>query len=276
MINTSFIRNTIIGLVKFTSKHAPEILAGVGIGGFVTTTVLAVKATPEAINRIEEKKEELQVEELTTIQTVKAVWEPYFPAVLTGVSSTLCVIGSVSTSLRRNAALATAYEMSRTFMEDYRAEVINTVGAKKEEKIMHEVHQKRIDDKPPTDEFYSRRPNGKQAFLFAPTGTYFWSSLKDIDDNIEDVNAQVKNSTEGYIGVVDAAACFGVLDNMPQIEKDLLIDNWTYFGYSSFHQGKFVEFSCDRALIDRKRGQIVGVVDANLKPMDDYWTYEPK
>ena len=40
------------------SKHSPEILTGIGITGMITTVVLAVKATPKAINLIEEKKKD--------------------------------------------------------------------------------------------------------------------------------------------------------------------------------------------------------------------------
>ena len=36
--------------IKITmSKRSPEILTGLGIAGMITTTVLAVKATPKAI-----------------------------------------------------------------------------------------------------------------------------------------------------------------------------------------------------------------------------------
>ena len=41
------------------SKHSPEILTGLGIAGMITTTILAVKATPKALELIEDKKEEL-------------------------------------------------------------------------------------------------------------------------------------------------------------------------------------------------------------------------
>ena len=36
------------GAQTFLSKHSPEILVGLGITGMVTTTMLAVKATPKA------------------------------------------------------------------------------------------------------------------------------------------------------------------------------------------------------------------------------------
>ena len=37
-------------------KHSPEILTGIGIAGMITTTVMAVKATPKALILLEEKK----------------------------------------------------------------------------------------------------------------------------------------------------------------------------------------------------------------------------
>ena len=49
------------------SKRSPEILTGLGIAGMVTTTVLAVRATPKALKLIEdaqyEKRESLTVSE---------------------------------------------------------------------------------------------------------------------------------------------------------------------------------------------------------------------
>ena len=44
------------------SKHAPGILTGIGIGGLLATTVLAVKATPKALQLIEEEKKRQEEE----------------------------------------------------------------------------------------------------------------------------------------------------------------------------------------------------------------------
>lgn len=38
-------------------KHSPEILLGIGIASGITTTVLAVKATPKALELIEKEKD---------------------------------------------------------------------------------------------------------------------------------------------------------------------------------------------------------------------------
>ena len=42
--------------VKFTSLHTPEILTAVGITGMFTSTVLAVKSTPKALDEIKQKE----------------------------------------------------------------------------------------------------------------------------------------------------------------------------------------------------------------------------
>ena len=39
------------------AKHSPEILTGIGIAGMITTTVMAVKATPKALDILAELKE---------------------------------------------------------------------------------------------------------------------------------------------------------------------------------------------------------------------------
>ena len=87
---------------KGLSEHSPEILMGIGIAGMITTTVLAVKATPKALERIEEKKEEEQKDELTVLETVKATWKVYVPAVVTGMAAVSCLIGANSAHTKRS------------------------------------------------------------------------------------------------------------------------------------------------------------------------------
>ena len=55
------------------SKHSPEILTAIGIVGMITTSVMAVKATPKAIELLHEKESE--VGKLTPIETVKTAWK---------------------------------------------------------------------------------------------------------------------------------------------------------------------------------------------------------
>lgn len=43
-------------IAKQVSKYGPEIAVGVGIAGMITTTILAVKATPKSLRLIEAEK----------------------------------------------------------------------------------------------------------------------------------------------------------------------------------------------------------------------------
>ena len=61
----------------WTQKHSPEILIGIGVTGMITTTLLAVKATPRALDLIALEKEELKVDKLTTVETIRATWKLY-------------------------------------------------------------------------------------------------------------------------------------------------------------------------------------------------------
>ena len=105
-------------------KHSPEILTGIGIAGMITTTVMAVRATPKALILIEERKEEIGVNQLEAVDLIKTTWMCYVPAALTGTLSIACLIGASSVNVRRNAALATAYTLSESALKDYQEKVI--------------------------------------------------------------------------------------------------------------------------------------------------------
>lgn len=129
------------------AKHSPEILTGIGIAGMVTTTVLAVRATPKALMLLEEATDEKQ-EDLTVVETVKVAWKPYIPAAATGAVSIACLVGASTVNARRNAVLATAYKLSETALTEYREKVTEVVGEKKEKEIRKEIAKDRLEKQP--------------------------------------------------------------------------------------------------------------------------------
>lgn len=275
-MNLSFIKDAAKRLGRITVKHAPEILAGLGIAGGITSTVLAVKATPEAMELIEEKKKELGTDELTVVQTVKCAWKPYIPAVVTGLGSVGCVLESVSTSLRRNAALTTMYEISRTYIDNMKSATREVVGQKKEQEIIRETNRKMVNSTPELDPVENPRPSGKQEFMFSTSQTRFWSTISKVKEDLADLMAQQQNSSEQYLGVVDALAYLGAFEDKSRYERDMIIDTWEGSGWSAFHQQQFVKFTLGKAILDEKTGRYVGVIDADIWPMDDYWSFNPK
>ena len=122
-MDKSNITNIIKGIKASISRHSPEILTGIGIAGMVTTTILAVQATPKAIKLIEAEKRAKHVDALSPVDTVKTVWKCYIPAAMTGVSSIACLIGSNAINAKRNAALTTVYTLSEMARNEYKEKV---------------------------------------------------------------------------------------------------------------------------------------------------------
>lgn len=160
----------------FLSKHTPEILTGIGIAGMITTTILAVKATPKAIKKIEEVSEE-KGETPTVVETAKACWKYYIPAATSCALSTACLIGANSVNARRTAALATAYTLSETALSEYREKVVETIGEKKEKAVREEVAKERMTKDPVTTKEIIVTGDGNTLCYDYHFGRYFKSNI---------------------------------------------------------------------------------------------------
>lgn len=173
------------------SKHSPEILTGIGIAGMVSTTILAVKATPKALKRIEAEKQELQTDKLTPVETVKAAWKFYIPAAVTGTASIACLIGASSVNARRNAALATAYKLSETALTEYRDKVVETIGEKKERTVREKIDKDHLDQNPVNMNKVIVTGKGQTLCYDHISGRYFYSDIDLIKRAINELNRQI-------------------------------------------------------------------------------------
>ena len=194
---------------RFVSKRSPEILTGIGIAGMVTTTVLAVKATPKALELIEEEKRTqnhalldeaekagsdaaAQVSRLKPIETVKVAWKPYIPAMLTGMASIACLIGAQSVSDRRHAALYSAYKLSETALTEYKDKVVETIGEKKEKQIKQKIAEDKVDkaieDIKENKTKVVVSEDGDTWFIDAYSQIPFKSTVNKIDKAINELN----------------------------------------------------------------------------------------
>ena len=191
------------------SKHSPEILTGIGIASMLTTVVLAVKATPKALEKIDKAKEE-KGEELSKVEVVKAAWKPYVPAAVTGVVGVGCLIGSNSINAKRNAALATAYQITTTAFNDYKEKVVETIGEKKEKTVRDKVAQKQVDDKPPvTTTVYNTGKGG--TLVYDPQfGQYFRCNIDSIDKAVNKLNNDMVSGYTEYVSLNDFYDAIGV------------------------------------------------------------------
>lgn len=181
-------------------KHSPTILTGIGIAGMITTTILAVQSTPKALRLLEEKKADIsETEKLPPIEVVKAAWKVYVPAVLTGILSTVCLIGANSVNQRRGAALAAAYSLSESALKEYREKVVETIGKKKEQAIRDDIAKDRVTANPVREVVVTDR--GSTLCYDSISGRYFKSDIETLRRTVNDLNRRMRD--EMFISLND-------------------------------------------------------------------------
>ena len=182
-------------------RHAPEILTGIGVAGMVTSTVLAVKATPKACLLINDRKDELEVEKLPVTELIKTTWKCYIPAVVTCGASIACLVGASSVNFKRNAALATAYKLSEAALSEYKDAVIETIGEKKEQSVRDKVAEERLKKNPVSKSEVIVTGNGT-TLCYDPVGnSYFKSNIQQIESAKNKLNARMLS--ENYVSLND-------------------------------------------------------------------------
>ena len=204
------------GVKIATVKHSPEILMGIGITGMVTTTVMAVRATPKALMLIEVEKRRLnrelleeakksgceecnQITRLEPVDIIKVTWKCYIPAGITCMVSIACLIGASSVNARRNAALATAYTLSESTLRDYQKKVIETIGEKKEQTVRDAVAKEHIERDPVENKEVIFSGRGNTLCYDSISGRYFRSDMDAIKKAENELDARLRN--EMYISL---------------------------------------------------------------------------
>lgn len=197
------------GIQKIASQHSPEILTSIGIVGMVTTTILAVKATPKALRLIDEEKSkvfnQLRSEEipgnntdykeltLKPIEMVKVTWKCYAPVAVTGVFSIACLIGAQSVNARRTAALATAYKLSETALAEFKDAAVDVIGEDKVKEVKQKIAENKV-EKVTSDENRAKvivTGDGDTLFIDPFSNTQFQSSKNKIDAAVNELNRRM-------------------------------------------------------------------------------------
>lgn len=230
-------------------KRSPEILMGLGIGGMITTTVLAVKATPKALTLIEEEKkrqndalsEEVYekgnekltlIKRLKPIEVVKAAWKPYIPAIALGTASVACLIGSNSVHARRHAALYSAYKITETAYTEYKDKVEAIVPEKKVKEIKQKLAEDKVEKlhsvkKDSTDNSTKSKvivsEDGDTRFVDPFTNEEFNSTTAKIDAAINRVNKNLM--TEMFVSLSDLYDEIGLPHTLNSDEIGWCIDD---------------------------------------------------
>lgn len=151
-------------------KHSPEILVTVGVIGIVASTVMACKSTTKVNDVVDEAKETIDKihdavenhkhtsdgEEYTqeiadkdlSIVYIQTGWKfvkLYGPAVVLGIASVGCIVGSNRILNKRNAALAAAFTAVDNSFKEYRGRVIDRFGKELDRELRFGIKAKDVE-----------------------------------------------------------------------------------------------------------------------------------
>lgn len=253
-----------IAVQNGAKKNTPQILMAFGIGGMITTTILAVKATPKAIKLLENAEEEKRQNDdsdcdavkLTPLEIAKATWKVYIPAVSIGTVSVICLIGSSSVSAKRTAALATAYKISETALSEYKDAIVETVGEKKAKAVKDKVAEKKIEKNPLKETNIIITDKGYSLCFDTLSGRYFKSDMNTIKKAENEINLRLRE--DNYVSL---NTLYDILDiSHTKLSEEL--------GWSINTNGS-VELEVSAQIADD--GQPCLVIDFSPMPIYDYW-----
>ena len=127
---------------RYLKRSSPTILTCLGAIGVVATSVLAVKATPKAMDIIrahEGTDHEGNYYGPTKLEVVRLTWKCYIPAALVGLSTIACIFGANVLNKRNQASLASACALLSESYRQYRKAAKTVYGEDADKKIKIEA-----------------------------------------------------------------------------------------------------------------------------------------
>lgn len=182
---------------KAIRDNSPVILTAVGVSGTITTAYLAGRATWKAFERLEVYPPgqivngEFHKDSLTNREKLELVWDLYIPPVTSGILTVGAIIGSNHISSKRAAAAYSVLAVTERTLSEYREQVIEQVGAKKEQAIRDEIAQRKVAENPPGQLIVTGAGTVLCCELY--TGRYFHSDMEKLRKAQNDINMKLVN-----------------------------------------------------------------------------------
>jgi Family of unknown function (DUF6353) len=139
----------------FLKRNAPAILTGAGVAGFIATTALVARSTAKAIDEFPKISKDVsaakglgtkdeRTQELTRVYVTSSLTllKIYYPALLTGSASIICVLAGHNMMAKRQASLVAAYTALDAGFKAYRSRVAEKFGEEEELKLYRSVRTK--------------------------------------------------------------------------------------------------------------------------------------
>lgn len=176
-MSSVYLHNKLCKTQTILKRNAPTILSCLGALGVVGTAISAVKATPKAIEVLNQ-----QDEELTTFEKIIVLTPVYFPTILMGTATIGCILGANVINKKNQAMLVSAYSYLDSSFKEYKDKVKDIFGEEGETRVREEIAKDKYIDQ--------NIPESKDTKLFFDefSGRYFESTLYDLQNAVYNIN----------------------------------------------------------------------------------------
>ena len=194
-------------LQKIIEKHSSAILTGISIIGLGVTTGLTIKSTIKAVKIVEEEKQrQITYEKIypdnhgykypvvpnfDKKDIIKMTWKSYIPVIVSGLSTSICILGIHCLNRRMQASLISAYALLDNTYKEYKQKMHELYpDDPKVINFEHEVIKSKFKKDMILDE-------DKQLFFDYQTMQYFESTMEDVMDAERHMNECL--AEDGYV-----------------------------------------------------------------------------
>jgi len=248
----------------YLKRSAPTILTIACSAGTIASVVMAIKATPKALTRIEEAEDE-KGQPLTKFEIVNVAGPAYIPTALMGTSTIVCMFGLNVFNKKQQASLIGGYGLLRQSYQKYKDSSKEVYGDDAESRILKHVAQKTYISSDGNSLYDPDSDDAGDSVLFYDeySSRYFTSTLAAVLNAQYHVNRNL--SLRSSVSINEFYEFLG-LD---------AVDSGEDFGWCMFDLAEdgimWLDFNNSLTMIE-ERGLECYVISALISP--DYITYE--
>lgn len=220
-------------------RNAPTILSGLAVIGTIATAVLAVKATPKALELVGDLRchkftddEDLDI---SKVEIVEATWKCYAPAIAVGIGTIVCILGANGLSRKQQASLVSAYTLLDQGYREYQKKAKELLGDEKVSEIRREVVK---------DHYNGERPKGDNLLFYDFfSGQYFNATMEEVIDAEYQINRKL--ATQDYVTV-------GAWYELLGLDNDIFGDalGWSIGAGENFYNYQWLDFEHELTTMD--------------------------
>lgn len=227
------------GIIPSLKRASPTILSCIAAIGTVATAVLAVKATPKAIEYIQMNtgyNHDGVMEVPSKEEIVKATWKNYIPAVAVGLGTIVCILSANGLNRKQQATITSAYVLLENAYKEYKNKLKDIYGEETDTEVRKAVAKDNYTGDPDVTD-------GKLLFYDEYSNRYFERTMEEVIDAEYHLNREF--ILEGDVKLNK----FYELLGLPETELGAVV-GWDSESAAAFFGYQWIDFEHDLVVMD--------------------------